>query len=121
MALHPELNGHIIHISGAPELYWIDGGRARHIADEATYHGVFGGSPQSEAYDGLRSITTGPDVVPGTVLVRPNNWSEIYLIDNKTKRPIPNEQLKGKYQLNGNVHSVPVNAVESIPDGPSFA
>lgn len=119
--LYPELNGHIIHISGNSSLYWIDGGAARHIVDEDTYHGVFGSSPNSEAYDGLNNITRGTDVASGTVLVRVNNWSEIYLVDHNAKRFIPTEQIKGKYQLNGNVHSIPPNAMNSIPDGPQFA
>jgi hypothetical protein len=120
MAKHPELNGQILHIAGNPALYWIDGGLARHIVDENTLHGVFGGTPNTGVYDGLRSITVGPDVAAGTVLVRANNWSEIYLVDQKTKRYVPSEQIKGEYQLNGNVHSVPPNVLNTLPDGPVF-
>jgi hypothetical protein len=118
---YPDLNGHIYHVSGSPAIYWIDGGQARHIADHATYQGVFGSSPNNEPNDLLGDITVGPDVAPGTVLIRANNWSEIYLVDQGTKRFIPSEAIKSKYQLNGNVHSVPPSAVNSIPDGPAFS
>ena len=121
MAVHPELNGHIYYKTGDPRIWWIDGGLARWIVDENTYHGVFGGSPNKVENDLLSDITVGANVADGTVLVRGGSASAIYLIDQNLKRLIPSEAIKSKYQLNGNVQSIPPSALAGIGTGPQFA
>lgn len=118
--LHPELNGHIYFVTNSPKIWWIDGGAARWIPDEATYHGVFGGSPNKVENDLLGDITVGSPVEDGTVLVRGGSAATIYLVEASTKRLIPTESIKEKYNLNGAVHSVPPNVLASIADGPTF-
>jgi hypothetical protein len=118
---NPGLNGQIFYVPGHPEIYWIDNGLARHIPDEATYHGVFGGSPNKQAYSALLTeVTVGNPIADGTELVRAGNDAKIYFVENKTKRWIPNETIKAKFQLNGNVHSLPLATVNSFADGPAF-
>src|SRR5450631_2636199 len=113
---HPELNGQIY--SNGDKIWWIDGGLARLIVDEATYHGVFGGSPKKTTNPLLGDITVGSNVADGTVLIRGDqNTAPIYLVDQGAKRFIPTEAIKSKYQLAGNVHTVPQSVVSSIPDG----
>jgi hypothetical protein len=62
---NPALNGHIYFVPGNPDIYWIDNGLARHIPDEATYHGVFGGSPNKQAFSALLA-----DVAVGLPIAR---------------------------------------------------
>jgi hypothetical protein len=120
--LSPILNGLIYYIPGQPEIYWIDDGYARHIPDEATYHGVFGGSPNKQAYPTLLAdVLAGPPIAGGTQLVRAGNDPEIYLVEGKTKRWIPTEWIKTALQLNGTVHSLPLATVNSFASGPDFA
>jgi hypothetical protein len=121
MANHPELNGNIYFKTGDPRIWWIDGGQARWIVDEDTYHGVFGGSPSKVEEDLLSDIDVGPNVGDGTVLVRGGSAAAIYLVDQNLKRLIPSESVKSKYQLNGNVHSIPPYALASIATGSPFA
>lgn len=118
---NPKLNGQIFYITGQPEIYWIDNGLARHIPDEATYHGVFGGSPNKQAYIGLLTdVTLGSPIADGTELVRAGDAAEIYFVENETKRWIPTETIKARYQLNGHVHSLPSATVSSFATGPNF-
>jgi hypothetical protein len=118
---NPKLNGQIFYITGQPEIYWIDNGLARHIPDEATYHGVFGGSPNKQAYEALLTdVTLGSPIADGTELVRAGNDAMIYFVENKTKRWIPTETIKARYQLNGNVHSMPSATVSSFATGSDF-
>ena len=117
---HPELNGHIYHVDGNPDIYWIDGGLARHIVDEPTYHGVFGDSPHNETNDLLGEIEVGVPLGAGTMLIRAANWKEIYLLDQHKKRFITSPAAKSGYQLNGHVHGLSPYVVESIPDGTEF-
>ena len=121
MAVHPELNGHIYFKAGDNRIWWIDGGLARWIVDEDTYHGVFGGSPNKVENDLLSDIDVGANVGDGTVLVRGGSAAAIYLLDQNVKRLIPSESIKTKYQLNGNVHSIPPSALASIGTGSPFA
>jgi hypothetical protein len=117
----PILNGLIYYIPGHPEIYWIEDGYARHIPDEATYHGVFGGSPNKQAYPTLLAdVSAGPPIAVGTQLVRAGNDPKIYLVEGKTKRWIPNETIKTALQLNGTVHSLPLANVNSFANGPAF-
>jgi hypothetical protein len=109
---NPTLNGQIFYVPGEPEIYWIDNGLARHIPDEATYHGVFGGSPNKQAYG-----TLGLPIADGTELVRAGNDAKIYFVENQTKRFVADPAY---FQLNGNVHSLPLATVNSFADGPPF-
>jgi hypothetical protein len=118
---NPTLNGQIFYAPGEPEIYWIDNGLARQIPDEATYHGVFGGSPNKQAYETLLTdVTLGLPIADGTELVRAANDAKIYFVENQTKRWITDEGAKRYFQLNGNVHSLPLATVNSFADGPPF-
>ena len=118
---NPTLNGQIFYVPGEPQIYWIDIGLARHIPDEATYHGVFGGSPNKQAYGALLTeVTLGLPIADGTELVRAGNDAKIYFVENQTKRWITDEGAKKQFQLNGNVHSLPLATVNSFADGPPF-
>jgi hypothetical protein len=117
---HPELDGHIFSTPGDPRIWWIDQGFARHIPDEATYHGVFGSSPTKMSNSSLAEISVGADIEKGAALVRGDNESEIYFVEQKVKRFIPTEHIKAIYQFNGNVHSVPLGVLNSLQDGPQF-
>jgi PASTA domain len=118
---NPALNGQIFYVPNEPEIYWIDNGLARHIPDEATYHGVFGGSPNKQAYGALLTeVTLGLPIADGTELVRAGSDAKIYFVENKTKRWITDEGAKRQFQLNGNVHSLPLATVNSLADGPPF-
>jgi hypothetical protein len=115
---NPTLNGQIFYVPGEPEIYWIDNGLARHIPDEATYHGVFGGSPNKQAYgELLTEVTLGLPIADGTELVRAGNDAKIYFVENQTKRFVADPAY---FQLNGNVHSLPLATVNSFADGPPF-
>lgn len=99
-------------------IYWIDNGLKRHIVDEATYQGVFGGSNKSPKgpFD-LAAVTSGDDVLAGSAIVKPLGSEKEYLVVSGVVRYITTEEAKGKYHLNGNVHSVPVGLVEKAPQG----
>jgi hypothetical protein len=82
-----QLNGQIFYVPGRPEIYWIDNGLARHIPDQATYHGVFGGSPNKQAYSGLLTqVTVGPPIAVGTELARAGNDAKSTSL--KTRRSV---------------------------------
>jgi hypothetical protein len=118
---HKDLDGQIYYVPGSPEIYWIDNGLARHIPDEATYHGVFGGSPDKEAYpELLEVVTAGVPIADGAMLVRAGDDANIYFVEGQIKRLIPSETIKAKLQLNGNVHSLPSTTVDSFATGPEF-
>jgi hypothetical protein len=115
------LNGKIYYVPGKPQIYWIDNGLARLIPDEATYHGVFGGSPNKVAYSSLLTdVTAGPPIADGTELVRAGNDAKIYLVEKQKKRWIPSETIKAQFQLNGTVHSLPAATVNGFANGPDF-
>jgi hypothetical protein len=119
---NPQLNGQIFYVPGHPEIYWIDNGFARHIPDEATYHGVFGGSPNKQAYGALLTdVSQGSPIADGTELVRAGSDAKIYFVENKIKRWIPTETIKCRFQLNGDVHSQPLATVNGYANGPQFA
>jgi len=117
----PKLNGQIYSDGITTKIWWIDGGLARWIVDEATYHGVFGGSPNKILYPSVVNITEGANVADGTELIRGDqDTAPIYLVNQGTKRFIPTEAIKSKYQLFGNVHTVAQSVVSNYPDGPIF-
>jgi hypothetical protein len=99
-------------------IYWIDNGLKRHIVNEATYQGVFGGPDKSpkQQYD-LAAVTSGDDVLAGSAIVKPLGGDKEYLVVSGVVRYISSEEAKAKYRLNGNVHSVPVGLVEKAPQG----
>jgi hypothetical protein len=118
---NPTLNGRIFYVPGEPDIYWIDNGLARHVPDEATYHGVFGGSPTKQAYESLLTdVMLGLPLADGTELARAGNDAKIYFVENQTKRWVTDEGAKRQFQLNGNVHSLPLATVNSFADGPPF-
>ena len=120
--VHTELNGSIYFMKNNPQIYWIDRGLARHIADEDTYHGVFGSSPNKMEKDDLLSeVLAGPDLSNGATLVRAGNSAAIYLVESNSKRLITSELIKAKYNLNGNVHSIPPGVLANIANGPQFS
>jgi hypothetical protein len=95
MAPHPEPNRPIYFKTGDLRVWWMDGGMARWILDEATYNGVFGGSPNKVENDLLSDITVEATVADCTALV--NGGSAVCnLIDHNLKRLIPSNAIKAK-------------------------
>ena len=124
MALFPQLNGSIFNDPNfeSAKIYWIDLGAKRWIVNEDTYHGVFGefGAYNKQQED-LSQFDLGPNVESGAKLVRVGSDAKIYLISQNTARWIPTEEIKAKYNLGGNVHSVSAATFARYEAGPAFA
>jgi hypothetical protein len=124
MPTFPQLNGSIFYDPNfeSDKIYWIDLGAKRWIANEDTYNGVFGEAGEfNKQQEDLSQIDAGPDVEPGSILVRGGSDSKIYLVSQGVARWIPSEGIRNQYNLLGKVHSVPPTLIEEYPAGPAFA
>lgn len=85
------------------------------------YHRYFRLGAYSKQQEDLSQFDLGPNVEVGAKLVRVGSDAKIYLISQNTARWIPTEEIRAKYNLGGNVHSVSANTFGSYGAGPAFA
>src|ERR1700733_5390466 len=97
MPTFPQLNGSLFYDPNfeSDKIYWIDLGAKRWITNEDTFKGVFGqGASVYKEEEDLSQIDAGPDVEPGSILVRGGSDAKIYLVSQGVARWIPTEELR---------------------------
>jgi hypothetical protein len=124
MALHPELNGAILYdptSSDPSAIYWIDSGTKRHIVDEDTYNGVFGGhdkSPKTK-FD-LGDVDLGNPVAHGDALVQELTRIPVLFFSEGILRWIETPEAFTKYHFHGTILTVPTGLLNHTQAGPPF-
>jgi len=112
----PDLNGLRVRSPTTGELFLIDRGYRRLIANPDIYNSLF------RTWDGIvedldiEDIPLGSPISDGAILVRCDTSSHIYLVDDGTKRHITGPAVMDKYFLAWTrVHDVPHGVFDAIP------
>lgn len=119
MALHPELNGLLAHEGSTPVIFLVDRGARREVPDPATRKGLFGDA-SAPAENLFADIDLGPPIPTTSLLAKIEGTAAIFLVEGSPiniKRHITSGSVKSRYHFNGNVHSLPRAALDSIPTG----
>lgn len=119
MATRSDLAGLRIKNPTAPWVYLIeDDGTKRCIPDTLTYDNLF------RDWDGIvtvaetDTIDDGPGITVGAVLAKSNQFANVYLIDNGTKRRITSPAVMDKYHFAWDkIYVIPEVVLTFIPNG----
>ncbi len=122
----PNVNGCRVRVSGFDEVYLIDNGTKRHIADNNTYKRLFGDSELFQI-NTLDDIPDGHDIHSSARLVSLGSNMPVYLIDldretdRYIKRLVYGNAVKQMYGFDrGNVNQISIDDLVAIPEKNSF-
>jgi hypothetical protein len=97
-APHPPAAGYRVVRPGRPDIYLVDpAGYRRKIPNHTTYNRLFRNWRGIVDTHDLDEIAEGPPLRSGTLLVRGDASSEIYLLDEGHKRLLVGESVLDKY------------------------
>ena len=117
--IRTDLNGSLIKQPGDDKIFWIDGGKRRHITNPEILKKLFKFNDIVQ-YPGLLDITEGLPINDKTFLVKcPSGTGvKVFFVDYKTKRFITGKDIIEKYHLNMD-HPLEskFEILDAIPDG----
>ena len=119
MATRPDLAGLRIKDPIGPRVYLIDDdGTKRLIPDPPTYGALFRDWNGIENVADTNTIDDGADITVGAILAKSNQFANVYLIDNGTKRRVASPAVMDKFYFAWNkIQVVPEIVLEFIPNG----
>ena len=115
----PELNGLLLQLPGAPQVYLVLNGFRCWIPDPTTFNNLF--VPGATVYLDINIgvVSEGPAITSGAVLAQAAGSPTIYLVTNGVKMAIPSPEIFNRYQFNWNtVQVVAPVLINFIPNGP---
>ncbi|MEU8581970.1 hypothetical protein [Streptomyces abikoensis] len=118
----PDLNGLRIKAVNAPNIYLVLDGKRHWIPNPATYNNLFRDWNGVVSVLDVGGITAGGALSDGAFLGKASGRPEVYLFSNGIKRWITSPAAMDKYYFAWNrIQNLPIEAVNSIPDGPSIS
>eukprot|EP00301_Raphidiophrys_heterophryoidea_P018887 c387_g1_i1.p1 GENE.c387_g1_i1~~c387_g1_i1.p1 ORF type:complete len:144 (-),score=37.88 c387_g1_i1:175-606(-) len=117
-SVHKGTSGHRIQLQGSDDIYLVDNGYRRKIPSIAAYNRLFSPSSKIDVVDWVNTIDPGLPLDDDVELIRSNDPdSDIYLMDNHTKRRVT-RNVVAKYGFathNARPYNQPL--LDAIPDG----
>src|SRR4051794_27098197 len=123
MTIRTDLDGLRFRMPGHPEVFLVDHGLRRHIADPATYDNMFRDWNSIIQDPSINNIDIGPDIIPGSVLIQAVGQNEVYWVDRGTgtTRHIDNPATMDRYDFDWNkINHVQLSAIPAYPFGPDI-
>lgn len=117
----PDLNGRLVQVPGAPQVYLVINGYRRWIPNYETFLNLFPGNATIQSDTGVGLISEGPALSNGAVLAKSSAAVQVYLVSNGMKMWIPSPAIFTLNQFNSNniLTVVPV-IMDAVPAGPDI-
>ena len=115
----PELNGLLLQLPGAPQVYLVLNGFRCWVPDPATFNNLFVSGATIIQDINIGVVSQGPALSSGAVLAQAAGSPTVYLVTDGEKMAIPSADIFNRYQFNWN--SIQVCApviINSVPNGP---
>lgn len=119
MATRPDLAGLRIKDATGPWVYLIDDdGMKRCIPDTPTYDNLFSDWNGIVNIADADTIDDGADITVGAILAKSNQFANVYLVDNGTKRRITSPAVMDKFHFAWDkIYVIPEVVLAFIPNG----
>jgi hypothetical protein len=115
----PELNGLLLQLPGAPQVYLVLNGFRCWVQDSTTFNNLFVSGATIIQDINIGVVSQGPPLTSGAVLAQASGSAPVYLVSNGVKCWIPTPAIFSRYQFNsGNIQSCAPVIINSIPNGP---
>lgn len=116
----PELNGLLLQLPGAPQIYLVLNGFRCWVPDTQTLANLFVSNPSIFQDINIGVVAQGPAITSGAVLVQAAGLAPVYLVTNGVKMWIPTPDIFNRYQFNSsNIQSCSPVVINCIPNGPN--
>ncbi|HKR15473.1 MAG TPA: hypothetical protein VJT15_25625 [Pyrinomonadaceae bacterium] len=117
----PELNGLLLQLPGAPQVYLVINGFRRWVPDTGTFNNLFVLGAKIVQDIGIGAVSEGDALSSGAMLIKGSSSVNIYLLSNGVKMWIPSPTIFQINQFNSAaVLTLPQIVVDSIPSGPDI-
>lgn len=118
----PELNGLLLQLPGAPQIYLVLNGFRCWVPDPQTLANLFVSSRTIVPDINIGVVAQGPALTSGAVLAQAIGTAPCYLVTNGVKMWIPSSDIFNHYQFNQkNIQFVAPVLIDFIPNGPNVA
>ena len=115
----PELNGLLLQLPGAPQIYLVLNGFRCWVPDQTTFNNLFVSGATIVQDINIGVVSQGQALTSGAVLVQGSSSPQVYLLNNGFKCWIPTPTIFSRYQFNGSSIQVVAQAIlNAIPNGP---
>ena len=115
--LRPDLDGQLLQKPGDAAVYWIEGGKRRHVVTPQALDRLFD-KAALRADSNVDNILLGSIVNDGTLLVRCSGEPAVYFLDEGKKRWVSSERAMKKFHLNWSaVGDTNCIVLKAAPDG----
>lgn len=117
----PDLNGRLVQVPGAPQVYLVINGYRRWIPNYPTFLNLFPSNASIQSDTGVGLISEGPALSNGAVLAKSSDDVKIYLVTNGMKMWIPSPAIFQLNQFNpATVLTVAPVIMNAVPNGPDI-
>lgn len=118
-APHPELNGLILQLPGAPQLYLVLNAFRCWIPDPQTANNLFNSGFTIVPDINIGVVALGAPLTSGAILAKGDASDTVYLVTNGVKMGIPSPDVFNRYQFNWNkIQTFPQIVIDYLPTGP---
>ena len=115
----PELNGLLLQLPGAPQVYLVLNGFRCWVPDPATFTNLFVSGATIIPDINIGVVAEGQPLTSGAVLAQASGSAPVYLVSNGVKSWIPTPAIFSRYQFNASkIQVVAPILINSIPNGP---
>ena len=116
----PELNGLLLQLPGAPQIYLVLNGFRCWVPDPQTLANLFVSNPSIFQDINIGVVAQGPALTSGAVLAEANGSAPVYLVTNGVKMWIPTPDIFNRYQFKqASIQVVAPVLIDFIPSGPN--
>ena len=116
----PQLNGLLLQLPGAPQVYLVLNGYRCYVPDPGTFTNLFVSGATIIQDINIGVVAEGQPLTSGAVLAQASGSAPVYLVSNGVKCWIPTPAIFSRYQFNsGQIQVVAPILMNSIPNGPN--
>lgn len=117
----PELNGLLLQLPGAPQVYLVVNGFRRWVPDPGTFGNLFVNGATVVQDIGIGAVSEGAPLTSGAILAQGDASAQVYLVSNGVKMWIPDPATFNRYQFNSaNIKLLPQIVIDFLPNGPNI-
>lgn len=117
----PELNGLILQLPGAPDLYLVLNGYRRLIPNSQTLQNLFVPNETVVPDINIGLVSQGENLTAGAALAQSDTSSPVFLVSNGVRMWVPNMDIFNRYQFSvPQIRKVPQVVIDYVPNGPQI-